>query len=207
MLTDNNGNPLGEQMAIELQTDLIRATSEFMASSRDPRYLKGMLIEVTPDRWVLSVATDGHTMFVGYHGEHEHEAGQWIVPGNVVTDALKIVRKAPVMRFDPQHFGPIVYRPIDAEYPNWRRVLPPPKFAPEETGAAQLNPEHVGRLAKVAKHFGRLPGEAVILHNGPNHVAHAYIDGEQHRHVVIIMPMRGEIRREAVEHFVMGVTK
>lgn len=183
--------------SIALQTDLLNATLPFVAVKDIRFYLCGVLIEVSQGR-VYAVACDGHTAAITYHGEDSTAPdGQWIIPTDQMQAAIKVNGKAGIIGFDPAKMmlGVMAVTLHDGVYPDWRRIMPIEKDAQE---IAQLNPEYVTRMTKVAKALGRKPDAVRIHHNGAS-PATCYVDGEQHRAVFLISPLRGASIRAGAE--------
>lgn len=176
--------------SIALQTNLLKAALPFVASNDVRYYLKGLLVEAYQGR-IYVVACDGRTMAVTYHCEDSTaQDGQWILPTTEVQAVLKLVGKASVVGFDAGALMLATMRvtPIDGKYPEWRRVLP---AEDGEQKPAQLDPEYVARMIKVAKAFGAKTHRVRISTQGAS-ASVAYVEGEQHRAVFIVLPLREE---------------
>lgn len=182
---------------MQIPTDLLKAAQLF-ASKKDARfYIKSVYIEWRDDTAKL-VATDGHRMFVATFAIEPSGDGSCIVPSDTVKRALAGYKHDTIEFCPPQAetavIGGVVFEPIRAEYPDWRRVVP----VDASGEAAQFNAAYIGDIGKAArvllKHSKTMPAESSI-HIHHNGVFGALVTfGARTDCLAVLMPkMRGEM--------------
>jgi DNA polymerase III sliding clamp (beta) subunit (PCNA family) len=88
------------------------------AAKNDVRfYLKGIYSD--PSGYL--VATDGHRILYIKTGEHGLDA---IIPREAAEAAIKMAKKGQEIPLTRTSIGQITYTPVEAIYPDWRRVIP-----------------------------------------------------------------------------------
>jgi len=135
------------------------------ASTEQARYY---LCGVYVDPKGFLVSTDGHRLFCA---AIELDADQapfdgWIIPREAIKQALA-GHKTDTIEITQTRVGVVSCKPIDATYPDWRRVLPSdtPNNVP-----AQFNPAYVADFGKIGDLLsGKRKGSILpceIHHNG-----------------------------------------
>lgn len=176
-------------------------------SSRDSRYyLEGIHFEAGP-KGVICVATDGHSMFAALDTEGTCEGESQIIPiSKELAAACKPARNDFGDRFIVfengrwEAFTPIegdngpessmtyalgLYEPIDATYPDWRRVIP----TGERGTGASFNPDLLVKMQKSAKALGALMIK-IIEHSGQKPALIEF--GDYKSALGVLMPMRND---------------
>lgn len=174
----------------------------YAVSNEETRYyLNGVLVEIGAQT-VTYVATDGHIMFAHrgtwLEGDSNTLLGNFIIP----TDAIKAIklakRDSPIitlrgeadgggMRMEYDGGRSIGFNPIDASFPNWRRVLPETTDGTLPSGVA-FNPNLLAKLWKAGEVMGwTMPP---IRYNGTGPALLSY--GSQGDTIGVIMPMRND---------------
>lgn len=170
-------------MQLTLPRAAIRAALCFAATQDARYYLNGVLFEVHHDA-VHLVATTGHmlgALRIDAAGTVEDIAPSGAFEMIVPREALEKI--GPSKRGDPAHVtltptengqkyeirdgaSRVEFAPIDAKFPDWRRVTCP--VAPGPRIACQFNIDHMQAFAKAAKALGcRDPETAcAFAHNG-----------------------------------------
>ena len=182
-----------------IPTDLLKAAAMFAAKKDVRNYLESVCVEWRGESAKL-IATDGHRLFVGSfpiepNGDGD---GACIIPSDTVKRALTGYKHDTIEFQPPQAetavIGGVVFEPIRAEYPDWRRVVP----AEASGEAGQFNAAYIGDIGKAArlllKHGKTMPAESLvhIHHNG---VFGALVTfGARTDCIAVLMPkMRGEM--------------
>lgn len=122
------------QIAYNIPTNVLKAAI-LHAPTKDIRYyLNSVLIEFCgPEKAhaVYIVATDGATAFISNHPPAEGVVPplQLIIPVDAAKTAVKGAGKASTITLTynsdgPCSLGQTLFTPVDARYPDWRRVVP-----------------------------------------------------------------------------------
>ena len=179
------------------------AAASLCASSEETRfYLCGVLVEIEP-RAVTYVATDGHRLFahrgeLGAGDEDNTLLGHFIIPMKSCR-AIKLGKKAftdqaMLTRGDDggmflAHFAERHYfKPVDGEFPDWRRVMP--KKGGE--AYAHFDGRLVATFPAIAAALGDDKGSPRICPMDANSPALVVFHGREDTTFGVIMPMRGE---------------
>ena len=154
------------------------------AAKKDIRsYLNGVLIN---EKHIVS--TDGHRMTVIAHGQ-EWEHGDTIIPRETLEMALKL--KTNTIEITPTAAGVVVYTPIDAKFPDYKRVMPNLELGIEVGEMfTQVNPDYLIDAIKAIKFVkGVSAGESLAMVDGK----WVWSDSEL---LIVVMPMRTETKGE-----------
>ena len=188
---------------MQIPTDLLKAAHLFAAKKDVRSFIESVYIEWRDDTAKI-VATDGHRMFVATFAIEPSGDGACIVPSDTVKRALTGYKHDTIEFCPPQAstlpytitaaIGGVTFEPIQAEYPDWRRVVPV-----EASGeASQFNAAYIGELGKAArvlmKHSKTMPAESLvhIHHNGTSGALVTF--GARTDCFAVLMPkMRGEM--------------
>lgn len=180
----------------------------FAVSNEETRYyLNGVLVEIGP-RTVTYVATDGHIMFAHHAiipGEpvEPELIGNFIIPSDAIKAIKLAKRDSPIitlrgeadgagMRLEYDGGRSIGFNPIDATFPNWRRVLPETTDGTLPSGVS-FNPNLLAKLWKAGEVMGwTMPP---IRYNGTGPALLSY--GSQGDTIGVIMPMRNDAGNNA----------
>ena len=156
-----------------------------LAAKKDIRYyLNGILVEWNATTTRI-VATDGHKMGIYNLPDQDNpNSGSVIIPidaltglkGDVIVDWNTLTTSDSVKTFAP----------IDAKYPDYRRVVPSGKA---DGIAGQFNVDYMAQFQKVAKMLGNKTDSAVFYHNGANNSAKVAVTSTPN-FLGVIMPMR-----------------
>lgn len=143
---------------IQIHQPSLKAVSRFMAKLDIRYYLNGVHVEATKTHTIL-VATDGHKLLaVRQKATNNIEAPTSLI---IPDDAVKLLTMGcrpsnALQEFDLQDRGNvkwagmmlgvpslpwIEFKEIAGVFPNWRNVVP--EKLPEQTGAAQINPNFI----------------------------------------------------------------
>ena len=181
----------------------VLAAAALTASSEETRYyLCGVLVEIEP-RAVTYVATDGHRLFAHREdlaaGDEDNTLlGHFIVPTKSCR-AIKLGKKA----FTDQavltrgeegglfltHLGERHYfKPVDGEFPDWRRVMP----RKGGEAYAHFDGKLVASFSAIAAALGDDNGVPRICPMDANSPALVVFHGREDTTFGVIMPMRGE---------------
>ena len=190
-------------MKIYAQLNAIKAISHLSAAKDIRFYLNGILVEATKTHTTL-VATDGQILGV-YKNEEENEIPenlkyQFILPNDALKNLKPSIIKGELisLEFEPDENSKVntviiksvlitlTTQTIDAKFPDFRRVLP------RETSneAGHYNPELLAKFIKVAKEFGKKPGNINLHQNGTS--AAALTINDIPNFLGVVMPMRND---------------
>lgn len=135
-------------MKIELKANQIKAVLE-CAGKQDIRYyLNGALIEKTYSGQVFLVSTDGTKLFCGLVDTiKEGKPERVIIERESLELALKSKIKEFILDTENKTIGPLTYKEIDGNFPNWRSVVPDP-LSFKDPKPAQFDPSLVLSCAK-----------------------------------------------------------
>lgn len=200
---------LGEQKMTTINIDrkALKAVSRFMAHKDIRYYLNGVCVKSTPIETRI-IATDGHTLAM-HRGDWKDEnigtCEGLIVPDTAVKAILawKLDKRNPgivTLTHSATYAAGdewraangdnvVVFRAIDAKFPDYMRVIP--KECSGEPGI--YNAEYLIRVQDAACDFtstGKKQSFASIAHNGTG-AAVATIKS-CNNFVAVIMPMRGD---------------
>lgn len=187
--------------SINIQRDVLRAVSRFMAKEDVRYYLKGVLVEVFRNVAYL-VSTDGHRMAVARLERPNCETWEpceAIIPGEGVAAALKSGNAAArrlslVLTIDGAGFtfnacgAKTAGKLIEGRFPDWRRVIPR-KVSGER---AHFNAEYLMDAHKAAEDLG-CKFSPPIGHNGDGP---AILELREDV-LAVIMPVRADAPEEA----------
>lgn len=173
------------------------AALSICASTEEARYyLKGVKLEITP-RHTTYVVTDGHRL-VAHREELADDVesntmlGDFIIP-RANCKAIKFPKhgdasatlSGDASRLSLEYDGSAIsFAPIDASFPDWRRVVP----SGEPDGViAQFNPRYLADFAKLGAvlDYG---DEVWVAHNGDSPASVSW-DGNADT-LAVIMPIR-----------------
>lgn len=164
------------------KTEILKAAILFTSKEETRYYLKGVFVEYVNGK-ARATATEGHILFSAILCEECEPFEPAIIP----TDAIKrAVGKHPTIEIEPGKdnwtIGDIRAQPIDATFPDWRRLL-----VDKVSGdAAQFDPVYITTLAKAGKLLGcKYP---TIAHNGDNVAPIGF--GQDNDAFALIMPVR-----------------
>jgi hypothetical protein len=174
---------------ILLPADLIRAA----LCAVDPKELRPALRGVFIDARGYIVATNGAVAFAGKVRGELPGVCDLIIPYDVLLTATKAKGKLIGLERDANglwwldHGSRTHFVPIDAQYPDWQRVIPQ---APEDETPASYTPKDVTALGKMSaalgsKHFR-------ICQSGETPAQVIFPDGRDHARkdcVAVIMPL------------------
>lgn len=176
---------------------------EIIAKSADaPRYyLRGISVEYLPEAQKLAlVATDGHRLlFKVFDPSHSNivpddfsHFQNFIIPVETIKQAIAGMRGTDSVRISvnvnadnviEHHMQNVHFRPIDGNFPDWKRVIP--SGINNEIG--QYDPKYIGEFGRIAKLIGKKSGKIHIYHNGQDaaHIALGIPD-----YFGVLMPLR-----------------
>jgi DNA polymerase-3 subunit beta len=187
---------------INVYRNKLKAAARFMAVQDIRYYLNGLLIE-SNDVQTRIVATDGHTMFIGYDDAKGDNAGSFagIVPDTAIKQILawkapyKSANDAPVVLTtsdDPlgehraEWCGHVcVFRTIRGQFPDYTRVVPETLSGL----AGHYNPDYLARAKAAAVDLGSPKQYGINLTQNGDRAAIVTFSAQA---FAIIMPMRGE---------------
>lgn len=176
-----------------IQKHQLRAALNCAAKKDIRYYLQGVLLEVTQSGVMHLVGTDGHVMFCGVIYEPEWtetpQVGPWsmIIPADVIARECKGRGTVELKAMDSRYtLGASVFSPLDARYPDWRRVSiqPDPEPKPGSYNPALLS------AAKAAL-MDWFDSKKIVTHlhqSGPSIAG--VMTAEQESAYCIIMPMK-----------------
>ena len=182
-------------MKVTLDAALMKGMLAF-AGRQDIRfYLNSLLVETTATDAIL-VATDGHTLAahrVAADDVEDHQPGlQVIVPrsaleavkpkrsGRAQTVAIEVAAEAITVTGETTASAD----PIDAKYPDWRRVLP----AQVSGEPGQVNPRFYARVGLLADAVLGKSASPATFFNRPGPLLIQFDGNTQ----AVIMPLRDE---------------
>lgn len=185
---------------INIQRDVLKAVSRFMAKQDIRYYLNGVLVEVYRNVAYL-VATDGHRLAAARLERPDGETwepGEVIIPGECIAAALKsgnvAERRLPLVltvdgeRFEFDACGKVTAgKVVEGKFPDWRKVIPG-KVSGE---VAHFNAEYLIDCHKAAADLGS-KFSPPIGHNGDG----AALIVLRQDVLAVVMPMRGADRPE-----------
>lgn len=178
-----------------LQIDHIKAALKCAARKDVRYYLNGICVEVLPAR-IIYIGTDGHALFACSHASENAEAdcGTFILNDAELKPYLK--HETLTLSKDGQHLTgeatgkrgetmPVRLKPVDARFPDWRRVVPRMEEMSGQPG--QFNPQLLAAVDAAFEMLGSNFGYH-LTHNGPEHSALAL--NPAFDALGVIMPMR-----------------
>jgi len=138
---------------------LLAATALMVSKEEARPYLRGVLIEVT-HKGVYYVATDGTAMLVSFRGADDAQCTDWNEPVQMIipTDECKRAKLKRTGSEDGtltlhddgsvtiQHDITWTFKPIDGQYPDWRRIVPREVDKDEMIGQAHFNYDYAMRF-------------------------------------------------------------
>ena len=145
---------------ISISTAALKAALICASTDQHRPYINGVYI----DSKGYVVSTDGHRLFCVAIDVGDLPAFEgWTIPSDVVKRAVT-GNKCVTTTVTPTQCGDIAYTPVDAPYPDWRRVLPAADLSGE---VAQFNPKYVADMGKIGDLLGGKSSlSAHIHHNG-----------------------------------------
>lgn len=185
-------------MQYDIDLRAIKACAFAMSNEETRYYIKGVNLEIAP-HGIVTCATDGHRLLAFHAGDIAPESApesviSIIIPSDTVKK-LKIKRNVYnallrdmgagmwCLEYGNEYFS---FKPIEASFPDWRRVLP--KHATR--GAyAHFNPEYLLDFKKACSIYGS--NDYALIANGENP---AWIRFDDHvPGFGVIMPRRNDI--------------
>ena len=158
-------------MHYDIDLRSVKACSFAMSDEETRYYLKGVNIEIGP-LGVLCIATDGHRLICAKAGDFTQDSvTSLIIPAETVKK-IKIKRsvynallreKSPGMwciEYGNEFFA---FKPVEADFPSWRFVLPKHK---ERGSYAHFNPEYLVDFTRAGALYGC--SDPAIIPNGGN---------------------------------------
>lgn len=156
--------------SITLDTTQLAAILCFVAKKTTRYYLQGVCIDVTA-AGVRLVATDGRAMGVikSIHDcDYDGIDTQIIIPCDVVTTIVKMAGRGALVTLvgvdgsvSVDGLG-LTFKPRDARYPDWRRVITAVPDIPDDI--PQFDVELLARFRKAAKLLGCRMGYVYLMH-------------------------------------------
>ena len=135
-------------MKITLKANQIKAVLECAAKQDLRYYLNGALIEKTYSGQVFLVSTDGYRLFCGLVDTIKEGMPEKVLIERASLElALKSKIKEFVLDTENKTIGPLTYKEIDGNFPNWRRIVPDPQSF-KDPKPAQFDPSLVLSCAK-----------------------------------------------------------
>jgi hypothetical protein len=167
--------------AITIQTALLKAALICASKEHARYYLNG--VHVDPKGFLIS--TDGHRFFCGKIDLTDVPAFEgWTIPSDVIKRALAGYKNITI-DISPDRCGDVACTPIDAGFPDWRRVIPMDTLSGE---TAQFNPDYIADMGKIGKALGVTGLTAHIHHDGQNPAGVTFPGIENA--FAVLMPMR-----------------
>jgi DNA polymerase-3 subunit beta len=164
-------------------------------------YLQGVYFEFSPsasgvltDGILTFAATDGHILFAGtapaiFESDPQSAPFWMIIPSHAVKAAIKTKNDVVILRSLPDgsySIGDIIFAPIDAKFPDFRRVIP--ASVSGETG--HYDPELLVRgNDALREYFGDKSAFYMLNNNGKDA---GVICGNCQDALVVVMPIRIE---------------
>ena len=149
---------------ITVPTAMLKAALICASTEQARYYLNGVYVDTKG----FLVSTDGHRAFVGRIdlGDCADAFDGWIIPRDAIKQALAGY-KGDAIEITQTRVGVVSCKPIDATYPDWRRVVPSDLSG--ET--AQFQPGYIADMGKIGEALAgkRKAGaglSAHIHHNG-----------------------------------------
>ena len=149
---------------ITVPTAMLKAALICASTEQARYYLNGVYVD--PKGFLVS--TDGHRLFCATIDIDADQApfDGWIIPREAIKQALT-GHKAETIEVTQTRVGVVSCKPVDAQYPDWRRVIP----AGDPSGVvAQFNPAYVADFGKIGDLLsGKRKGSILpceIHHNG-----------------------------------------
>jgi len=159
--------------AITVRPAVLKSLLLFAAIKDVRYYLKGVHLETGPNGACL-VALDGHRLGA-VHCPGALDATSGIIPRELIEKVVKVYGKADSLEITISGEYPHQYdirglsaRGIDAEFPDWRRILPTEK--PNGKGG-QFNASYLFDFAKAIKLLGAPIDSMLVSYNGPTTAA------------------------------------
>ena len=159
-------------VTIEARADMLKAALMFVSREATRPYLGGVYIDPAG----LAVSTDAHRLFCGALAPDDERAALpafdgWTIPGEALKRALQGFKPPrgkvdPRITISPERVGDVACKPIDGNYPDWRRVIP--EAAAMDGAAAQYQGEYLADFDKAA----------ALLKGGRYGFARVYQDGK-----------------------------
>lgn len=113
------------------------------------------------------ISSDGHRILV-CRLEDNDENLDLIIPARDIQIALMLADKYQLkIEVTPTQIGRVLYKPIDAEYVNWKKVIPAP-FKGNELNTLSFNPSYMADYYKICKLINQklAPGISVMQKDG-----------------------------------------
>lgn len=165
----------------------LKALMRFAADQDVRFYLNGIYF----DRTGFAVATDG-TGLMAVKIE-SFEGSSFIVPSAVIEAALKSKKGKAQYRYafgvSDSTFDSVPYTPIDAKYPDWRRVIPAKLSGEHTTYSSQV--VEMARKAIEDLEEGGHRHSVFITHNGRGP---GVVEYEDEQVLMILMPVNETVK-------------
>ena len=154
-------------MKIDLKINEIKAVLECAGKNDVRYYLNGALIEKTYSGQVFLVSTDGTKLFCGHVDTIKEGMPEKVL---IERESLELALKSKIKEFildtDKKTLGPLTYKEIDGNFPDWRRVVPDP-LSFKDPKPAQFDPSLVLSCAKALTYWDNAKDiQANINHRG-----------------------------------------
>lgn len=164
-------------------------------------YLQGVYLEFSPhvngaatDGILTFAATDGHILFAGtapavFEADPQAAPFWMIIPSDAVKAAIKTKADVVILRSLPDGrytLGDTIFAPIDAKFPDFRRVIP--ASVSGETG--HYDPALLVRGNDALREYFCSKKRVYRLNN--NGTGTGVICGDSRDAVVVVMPIRTE---------------
>lgn len=159
---------------ITIDLRAIKAAAFAMSTAQTHYYLNGVCIDIDREHGAVAVATDGHRLIACLAAEAsaipaDMPARAVIIPADTVK-RIKLAKRVfdATLRDNGDGTWTILYgadihtfRPVDAAFPSWRRVLP----SHREPGArAHFNPDYLADFKAAGAVYVKGTQPAVVEH-------------------------------------------
>ena len=185
----------------------LEAVSLAMSTEETRYYLCGVCVETYKNGQVGIIATDGHRMHSFNAIKDEQPVSSFILSANDVEKLIKMAKmeakqiakllrdkvtinlqadKASIMCDETQLFNCDI-KPIDGNFPDWRRILPSGKV---QANAISFNGAYLADFGKAAKLLGSSCQQFTITNTGAQNPALITLPYDA-GFLGVLMPMRG----------------
>jgi len=167
---------------INIPTAMLKAALICASTDKSRFYINGVYVD--PKGFLIS--TDGHRFFCGQINLVDVPAFEgWIIPSDAIKRALAGY-KSVTIEISRERCGDVACTPIDAVFPDWRRVIPKDTLSREP---AQYNPDYLADMGKIGKALGVKSSLSAHVHHDGNNPAGVTFPGVENAFAVL-MPMR-----------------
>ena len=167
---------------LTIQTALLKAALICASTDKSRHYING--VHVDPKGFIVS--TDGHRYFCGKLDLTDVPAFEaWTIPSDAIKRALAGY-KGITIDISRERCGDVACQPIDAVFPDWRRVIPKDTLSGE---TAQFNLDYIADMGKIGKALGVKSSLTAHVHHDGNNPAAVTFPGVENAFAVL-MPMR-----------------